>query len=170
MTLSDCDVEHRQATDPKTLTSLCFSIFSSHHICKNLRMQKSFLALIGAGFVLSTSLFSLGVAEARGGSYLPSANRRGDFTPQNANTFLSETNGMVTWPTWRVVSSDGELNCRQTPNGRIVRVYLNQRDIVRAELRGGNAFVTASNGSPWMLTRDRCYVRANSQYIRPTWQ
>jgi hypothetical protein len=131
-------------------------------------MQKSFLTLIGAGFLLATSVSSL-VAQASG-SYLPNPNRSGDFTARNANTFLSETSGMVTWPTWRVVSSDGELNCRQSPNGRVVRVYLNNRDIVRAELRGGNAFVAASNGSPWMLTRDRCYVRANSQYIRPIWQ
>ena len=65
------------------------------------------------------------------------------------------------------MSSDGELNCRQTPNGRILRVYFNNRDQVHAELRSGNAFVSASNGSPWMLTRDRCYVRANVPYIRP---
>lgn len=74
---------------------------------------------------------------------------------------------MVTWPDWQVVSSDGELNWRQTPNGRILRVYFNNHDRVHAELRSGNAFVSASNGSPWMLTRDRCYVRANVPYIRP---
>jgi len=132
-------------------------------------MKASSFALLSASFVLSYSLATMGLANAEQSS-LPRPNRNGDFNSRNANTFLSETNGMVTWPYWQVVSSDGELNCRQTPNGRIMRVYLNNRDRVRAELRGGNAFVTASNGSPWMLTRDRCYVRANSQYIKPVWQ
>lgn len=132
-------------------------------------MKKSVLALLGAGFVLASSLATMGLANAEQSS-LPRSNRRGDFTPANANTFVSETNGRVTWPYWRVVSSDGELNCRQTPNGRIVRVYLNHRDRVQAELRGGNAFVAATNGAPWLLTRDRCYVRANTQYIQPVWQ
>lgn len=131
-------------------------------------MSKSCLALLGAGFVLSSSLLTTGLASAEQ-SYLPRPNRQGDFNSRNANTYLSETNGMVTWPTWRVVSSDGELNCRATPNGKVTRVYVVRRDRVRAELRGANAFVAASNGSPWMLTRDRCYVRANSQYIQPIW-
>ncbi len=132
-------------------------------------MRKSCLTLFGAGFVLSSSLLTAEPTKAEQ-SYLPSPNRRGDFHARNANTYLSETNGMVTWPTWRVVSSDRELNCRATPNGRITRVYVAGRDRVRAELRGGNAFVNASNGTPWLLTRDRCYVRANSQYIQPVWQ
>jgi hypothetical protein len=128
-------------------------------------MKKPFWALLGAGFVLSTCLTT--AALARSGSYFPQPNRRGDFNARNANTYLSETNGMVTWPTWQIVSSDGELNCRATPNGRVLKVYFANRDRVQAELRGGNAFTTTSNGSPWMLTRDRCYVRANSRYIQP---
>ncbi|MDX2231392.1 MAG: hypothetical protein NW220_17285 [Leptolyngbyaceae cyanobacterium bins.349] len=128
-------------------------------------MKRLVFALLSASFVLSSSLAT--AALARSGSYLPQPNRRGDFNASNANTFLSETNGMVTWPTWQVVSSDGELNCRATPNGRIVKVYFAKRNRVQAELRGGNAFVSAPNGSPWMLTRDRCYVRANSRYVQP---
>lgn len=132
-------------------------------------MKKFFLALFGVSFTATSSLVTAKLVDA-GESFLPRPNHRGDFTSKNANTYLSETNGRVTWPTWRVVSSDGELNCRETPNGRVSRVYFNHRDRVRAELRGGNAFVITTNGSPWMLTRDRCYVRANSQYIRPVWQ
>lgn len=107
--------------------------------------MKRFLALLGASFVLSSMATT---ALARSESYLPQPNPRGDFHARNANTYLSETNGMVTWPTWRVVSSDGELNCRANPNGRILKVYFANRDRIQAELRGGNAFISASNGSP----------------------
>jgi len=128
-------------------------------------MKKVVLALLSAGFVASSSFASIALACAEG-SFLPRPNSRGDFTPRNANTYQSETNGMVTWPTWRVVSSDGELNCRATPNGRIMKVYLARRDRIQAETRGANA-ISFSGGAPWMLTRDRCYVRANARYIQP---
>ncbi|MBE9123025.1 hypothetical protein IQ269_20035 [Tychonema sp. LEGE 07199] len=97
---------------------------------------------------------------------LPRSNASGDYTASNANTWLSETSGSVTWPAWRVTSRDGELNCRQTPNGAIKRVYRANRDTISAELRGGNAIAIA-NGEPWLLTRQGCYVRANSQYLQP---
>jgi len=43
---------------------------------------------------------------------LPRPNASGDYTSSNANTWLTETAGSGTWPTWRVRSRDGELNCR----------------------------------------------------------
>lgn len=97
---------------------------------------------------------------------LPRPNASGDYTSSNANTWLTETAGSVTWPAWRVSSRDGELNCRQTPNGAIQRVYRADRDPIAAELRGGNA-ISVANGQPWLLTRQGCYVRANSQYLQP---
>jgi hypothetical protein len=97
---------------------------------------------------------------------LPRPNASGNYTASNANTWVSETAGSVTWPAWRVTSRDGELNCRQTPNGAIKRVYRADRDTISAELRGANA-ISVANGEPWLLTRQGCYVRANSQYIEP---
>jgi hypothetical protein len=97
---------------------------------------------------------------------LPRANASGDYTSSNANTWSSQTNGFVTWPAWRVTSRDGQLNCRKTANGAIQQVYRADRDTVAAELRGANA-ITMANGQPWLLTRQGCYVRANSQYIEP---
>jgi hypothetical protein len=97
---------------------------------------------------------------------LPRPNVSGNYTSSNANTWVSETAGSVTWPAWRVTSRDGELNCRQTPNGAIKRVYRADRDTISAELRGANA-ISVANGEPWLLTRQGCYVRANSQYIEP---
>lgn len=97
---------------------------------------------------------------------LPVANSQGDFTPANSNTWQSETAGLVTWPSWRVVSSDGELNCRTAPNGAVKTVYRAGVDQISAETRGGNALVF-SNGAPWMLTRQACYVRANARYMQP---
>ena len=97
---------------------------------------------------------------------LPLANASNDYTSSNANTWLTETAGSVTWPAWRVTSRDGELNCRKTPNGAIQQVYRANRDTIAAELRGGNAIAIA-NREPWLLTRQGCYVRANSQYVQP---
>lgn len=104
--------------------------------------------------------FSLNLTEP-----LPRPERNGEFTARSANTWMSQTAGNTTWPKWRVTSSDGELNCRVQPNGAIKAVYRG-RDEIRAELRGANA-ITLSNGAPWMLTTQGCYVRANSQYIAP---
>jgi len=97
---------------------------------------------------------------------LPRPNASGDYTSSNVNTWLSETAGSGTWPAWRVTSPDGQLNCRQRPNGAIQRVYRADRDTVAPELRGVNAIAMA-NGQPWLLTRQNCYVRANSQYVQP---
>lgn len=97
---------------------------------------------------------------------LPRPNASGDYTSSNANTWSSQTNGFVTWPAWRVTSRDGQLNCRKTANGAIQQVYRADKDTVAAELRGANA-ITMANGQPWLLTRQGCYVRANSQYIQP---
>ncbi|MEG3881505.1 hypothetical protein QT972_29500 [Microcoleus sp. herbarium7] len=97
---------------------------------------------------------------------LPRANASGDYTSSNANTWLTQTAGTVSWPAWRVTSRDGELNCRKTPNGTIQQVYRADRDTIAAELRAGNA-ISMANNQPWLLTRQACYVRANSQYIQP---
>lgn len=96
---------------------------------------------------------------------LPRPDAKGDYTPQNANTWVTQTSGTGTWPKWRVTSPDGELNCRQTPNGTIKQVYRAQ-DTVVPELRQVNA-IEFSGGSPWMRTNKNCYVRANSGYIAP---
>lgn len=168
MMLLQREVEQRQLQHSKALPQLS-SLIKRSSYGKDFKMKRTLLTLAGVGFALASTLTVMNFATAQQSSF-PRPNRQGDFTPGNANTFLSETNGFVTWPYWLVVSSDGELNCRQAPNGRITKVYYSGRNTVRAELRGGNAFVTASNGAPWLLTRDRCYVRANNQYIRPSWQ
>jgi hypothetical protein len=66
---------------------------------------------------------------------LPSPNASGDYTSSNANTWLTETAGSGTWPTWRVT----------TPNKEIQRVYRADRDTVAPELRGVNT-ITMANG------------------------
>jgi hypothetical protein len=102
---------------------------------------------------------------------LPIADKNGDFTPQNSDTDLSETSGFLTWPAWQVVSSDGELNCREKPNsGAAIKfVYHTGRDRLQVETRGGSAF-QLTNGATWMQTvspKGICYVRANSKFIKP---
>ncbi len=97
---------------------------------------------------------------------LPRANASGDYTSNNANTWLTETAGLATWPLWRITSRDGKLNCRHTPNGAIQQVYSANKDRISGELRGTNA-IKIEKGQPWLLTTKGCYVRANSQYVQP---
>jgi hypothetical protein len=98
---------------------------------------------------------------------LPRPNASGDFTANLTNTYMSETNGAVTWPKWRVTSSDGKLNCRTTPNGSTIKkVFDAKTESVSAELRGGNA-IKLHQGAPWLMTRQGCYVRANTKFIQP---
>jgi hypothetical protein len=78
---------------------------------------------------------------------LPRPNVSSEYTSSNANTWLTETAGSETWPTWRVTSRDGQLNCRKTPNKEIQQVYRADRDKIAAELRGINA-ITIADGQP----------------------
>lgn len=108
---------------------------------------------------------NLNLKQERTTSVLPRPDANGDYTPDNADTWLTETAGFATWPQWRITSVDGEVNCREMPNGEIEMVYTSDR-IIEAELRGVNA-IQFDGTNPWMLTRKGCYVRANSQYIEP---
>jgi hypothetical protein len=99
---------------------------------------------------------------------LPAPAADGDF--DDATAFLSETNGLATWPAWEVVDPDpAGLNCRATPDGRIVRA-LARGTRLAADTRHGNAIVAGRRG-PWLKVRldDRrsCHVRASEAYIRP---
>lgn len=94
---------------------------------------------------------------------LPRPNATGEFT--NISTYMSETNGEVDWPKWRVVSPDGTLNCRETPNGKVQRSY-NSGTEIEVDGRAVGALKLTPSG-PWLLTRQRCYVRANTRYIEP---
>jgi hypothetical protein len=128
-------------------------------------MNKHLLAGLGASFMIIPGLAMTAIA-CDEGPYRPRATQSGDFTQRNANVRRISDDRWGTWDQWNVVSRDGELNCRATPNGRIVKVYRTGKDQVFATRTSDNAIQTL-NGSPWLLTRDRCYVRANSQYIQP---
>jgi hypothetical protein len=117
---------------------------------------------------------------------LPVANSEGDFTYGNVRTWLgldAGQNDFRSWERWQVVDQSDTLNCRQWPNGKIVKTYqrgdrfasqANGRGIANAILGSDNGKKHPSQliereikGDPWLETTDRCYVRANSQYIRP---
>jgi hypothetical protein len=93
---------------------------------------------------------------------LPVANAQGDYRQA--------------WGRWQVVSADGKLNCRATPNGTVIHTFKQGEEIV---LDGRlNPTITINNGRPWLYVPyvgypyseanyKPCYVRANSQYISP---
>ena len=96
---------------------------------------------------------------------IPKPDIQGDFT--KPHTLPWETNGNGMWPQWRVVSSDGILNCRESPNGKIIQTYRTGDKVESVgDLREPVKF---SNGVPWFKVRNRsyCYIRANSRYIAP---
>jgi hypothetical protein len=98
---------------------------------------------------------------------LPSPDAKGDFNWNNSGTWLSQPLRSSTWPKWKVTSSDGQLNCREKPNGKILRVYRVNVDQIEANKNRSNAFELSPGKSPWLLTNQGCYVRANKQYIQP---
>ncbi|OUC14356.1 MAG: hypothetical protein B0A82_12790 [Alkalinema sp. CACIAM 70d] len=97
---------------------------------------------------------------------LPRPNARGDFTPEIVNQWNGGTQSS-TWKGWQVVSADGSLNCRTSPNGLIKLTYQKGQGIQALIDRSGLA-ITMLNGAPWLKTTDNCFVRANSQFIQPT--
>lgn len=98
---------------------------------------------------------------------LPSPDRKGDFNWNNSGTWLSQAFRYHAWPKWKVTSGDGELNCREKPNGTIKRVYRTNVDQIEPYRGQGNPFEYSRGNNPWLLTSDRCYVRANRQFIQP---
>jgi len=88
---------------------------------------------------------------------LPRHNASDNYTSSNANTWLTDTAGFGTWPTWRVTLRDRELNCRKTPNKAIQRVYRADRHKVAPELRGVNA-ITIGLGISCALRTLRGYM------------
>ncbi len=102
---------------------------------------------------------------------LPIADENGDFTRNNSDTDLSETSGFLTWSKWEIVSSDGDLNCREKPDSdaSIKSVFHAGRDRISPLTRGASA-IELINGETWMKIGTKmgiCYVRANSKYIQP---
>ncbi len=99
--------------------------------------------------------FRLSLPEA-----VPIADAKGDFSQS--------------WERWTIVSPDRKLNCRATPNGNIVHTFSDAEVLVTGP-SPANPF-TRINGRSWMLIPygdknagpKSCYVRANSQWIRPT--
>jgi hypothetical protein len=123
--------------------------------------------------------YNLDLSEA-----IPIADAKGDFQLKNTATWGgldSGQNDFHTWDRWQIV--DDSLNCRIRPNSDIVRTY-RRGDQVESRYDGrgtASAILGADNtesspsivfsgkiqGPPWILTRDGCYVRSNSQYIQP---
>jgi hypothetical protein len=106
--------------------------------------------------------FELQLTEA-----LPKADRNGNYTANNANTANSQTNGTYTWPLWKVTAAEGKLNCRTTPNSKVVFTY-RSGDRLDTRTRGVNAFQTATDGTSWLkVPAKQCVVRASDRAISP---
>jgi len=70
---------------------------------------------------------------------------------------------------FKVVSADGELNCRSDPGIKfeIKRVYRTNDIIIPWDDRNFDKIAEDENGNPWLGTIDFCYVRADTRYIEP---
>ena len=99
---------------------------------------------------------------------LPKANDRGDFTNANSTTFLSES-GIYVWTRWQVVAADGVLNCRDQPNGVVKHSYQTGQIINKLgrEMLDGRNIVELPDGSSWLRTKEKCFVRASDRWIKP---
>ncbi|MEP0874211.1 hypothetical protein NDA01_31450 [Trichocoleus desertorum AS-A10] len=117
---------------------------------------------------------------------LPIADKKGDYFFENSKEWYGLPNGQNefhTWDLWQVVDASGPLSCRVKPNGKIMKTY-RRGDRITAGYDGrghASAILGADNkethpsalnpssikGAPWMRTSDKCFVRANRQYIQP---
>jgi hypothetical protein len=99
----------------------------------------------------------------------PQPNQKGDYTSILSNQDRQKSPHLV----WKVVSS--ELNCRAQPgrNYRVVR-SLSQGDNI--DIVGKPQIYPDKQGKPWLYVakegsaedvKIRCFVRANSQFIKP---
>jgi hypothetical protein len=116
---------------------------------------------------------------------IPVPTAQGDFLPSNADTVWyglePGQNEFHTWDRWQVVDSTS-LNCRDQPNGVVVKSYTPGQEFlssydargVATAFRGSRDTDTFHSGtvtgSSWLKTKDNCYVRANISYIRPIHQ
>ncbi|HEY9907708.1 MAG TPA: hypothetical protein V6D18_08860, partial [Thermosynechococcaceae cyanobacterium] len=118
---------------------------------------------------------------------LPVADSQGNYFFENSKEWYgidAGQNVFHTWDSWQVVDASGALNCRVRPNGEVLKTYRKGDRITSLyDGRGhASAILGADNqeknpsllqpknikGAPWMQTRDRCFVRANRQYIQPS--
>lgn len=107
------------------------------------------------------SMFMFNLTEA-----VPVANSSGNFLASNANTIRSETAGNATWPKWVVTDPTG-LNCRNpAPSGTVLTTFPNASTIDVGYL-GLNSFITPGGASWLRVPSQNCFIRANTQYIKP---
>lgn len=106
----------------------------------------------------------------------PKPDAKGDYYSNEAPLLGMSVSRLSPGSLWQVTTIG--LSCRRQPrvSAPIVRQY-KRGDVLQVEVyRGGSDEVLLNakdaNGKPWMPVRgrnldDRCYVRANSRYIRP---
>lgn len=108
--------------------------------------------------------FRLNLPEA-----LPRPDHRGEFTNANSNTFLSDNGAIYTWTQWQVVSTDGYLNCRDRPAGAVKHSYRTGQILGKLgrEMLDGRNLLEMPDGSSWLKTQKKCYVRASDRFLKP---
>ncbi len=107
---------------------------------------------------------------------VPRSDSKGDYYRNETSVQGTAASPLSPGSLWQVTTTG--LSCRRQPgvNAPIVRQY-KLGDVLEVEVyRGGSDEVLLNakdaSGKPWMPVRgrnfdDRCYVRANSRYIRP---
>lgn len=163
--------------------TFCAGDFSTSQTVVNNRyvLQSTWRVMGGRNCPMLGQSVNLRLVEA-----VPVADRQGDFFFDNSKAWSGldpGQNDFHTWNRWQVVDASGALNCRVKPNGAIAKTY-RRGDRLTASYDGrgvASAILGANNtethpsvldpkrikGAPWLLTQDKCFVRANSQYIQP---
>ncbi len=180
------DVLGRSLVEPAggpSAVTFCAGDFVTSQTVENNRyvLQATWRVTSGQNCPSQGQSFNLRLMEA-----LPVADRQGDFFFENSKAWYgldSGQNDFHTWDRWQVVDASGSLNCRAQPNGAVVKTYrrgdrlnaaYDARGVASAILGAENRELNPSTidpkrvkGAPWLLTKDRCFVRANSRYVQP---
>lgn len=94
----------------------------------------------------------------------PHPDRSGNPDP-NGNLYFGGDEKRLIWPTWEVVATDGKLNCRSTPNGKVKFTFRSGELITAGQ---ESYFDRDREDNSWLwLSAKQCYVRAKASLIAP---
>lgn len=168
---------------PTQVNSFCSGSFNATQTVENGRyvLQATWRASEGKNCPGIGQTIKLRLVEA-----IPVADKNGDYFFGNSKKWYGLPKGQNefhTWDLWKVVDASGALRCRVRPNGKVIKTYQRGERITadydarvhasailgadNKETHAGLLNPEKIKGAPWLQTSDKCFVRANRQYIQP---
>ncbi|MEM6433443.1 MAG: hypothetical protein AAF773_06245 [Cyanobacteria bacterium P01_D01_bin.115] len=101
---------------------------------------------------------------------VPQPDSQGEFTRDNSRTFLLEGRDFYVWPQWRVLAHEAQLDCHGQPDDEVIQYSYQSGEIITkfgGEMLEGSNLIKLSDGTSWLKTQEKCYVRASNRHLAP---